>query len=77
MGLALSTVHALRQRWHDIQHLSEEGLERLHDSLILEKARREEQAAHYHVRSRLCRSPGAQCPYPVKTDSCPTPELNA
>lgn len=42
MGLALSTVHALRQRGHDIRHLSEEGLERLPDPLILEKAGREE-----------------------------------
>lgn len=42
MGLALSTVQALRQRGHDIQHLSEEGFERLPDPLILEKAGREE-----------------------------------
>lgn len=37
MGLALSTVQAIRQRGHDIRHLSEEGLERLADPLILEK----------------------------------------
>lgn len=42
MGLALSTVQALRQRGHDIRHLSEEGLERLSDPLILEKAGQEE-----------------------------------
>lgn len=42
MGLALSTVHALRQRGHDVRHLSEEGLQRLPDPLILDKAGREE-----------------------------------
>jgi len=42
MGIALSTVHALRQHGHDIRHLSEEGLQRLSDPLILEKARQEE-----------------------------------
>ena len=41
MGIAISTVQALRQRGHDIRHLSEDGLERLPDSRILEKAGRE------------------------------------
>ena len=41
MGVAISTVQALRQRGHDIRHLSEDGLERLPDSRILEKAGRE------------------------------------
>lgn len=42
MGLALSSTHALSQHGHDVRHLSEEGLQRLSDPLILEKARREE-----------------------------------
>lgn len=42
MGIALSTVHALRQHGHDVRHLSEDGLQRLSDPLILEKARSEE-----------------------------------
>lgn len=42
MGLALSTVQALRQHGHDIHHLSEEGLQHLPDPLIVEKAQREE-----------------------------------
>jgi predicted nuclease of predicted toxin-antitoxin system len=41
MGIALSTVQALRHHGHDASHLSEEGLERLPDSSILEKASRE------------------------------------
>lgn len=42
MGIALSTVQALRQHGHDVRHLNEEGLQRLSDPLILEKARLEE-----------------------------------
>ena len=42
MGIALSTVHALRQHGHDVRHLSEDGLQRLSDPLILEMARSEE-----------------------------------
>ena len=41
MGIALSTVQALRGHGHDASHLSEEGLERLPDSAILVKAARE------------------------------------
>ncbi|MDN5941051.1 MAG: DUF5615 family PIN-like protein [Nitrospira sp.] len=41
MGIALSTVQTLRKAGHDIRHLSEDGLERLSDSSILEKAGRE------------------------------------
>ena len=41
MGIALSTVQTLRKAGHDIRHLSEDGLERLPDSSILEKAGRE------------------------------------
>jgi predicted nuclease of predicted toxin-antitoxin system len=42
MGIALSTVQALRQHGHDVRHLCEDGLQRLPDPLILEKARGEE-----------------------------------
>jgi predicted nuclease of predicted toxin-antitoxin system len=41
MGIAISTVQTLRQHSHDLRHLSEEGLERLPDPLILDKAGRE------------------------------------
>ncbi len=41
MGIAISTVQTLRKAGHDIRHLSEDGLERLSDSRILEKAGRE------------------------------------
>ena len=42
MGISMSTVLALRQQDHDATHLREQGLERLSDPDILEKARREE-----------------------------------
>ena len=38
----MSTVRALRSYGHEVVHLSEEHLERLLDSAILEKARQEE-----------------------------------
>jgi predicted nuclease of predicted toxin-antitoxin system len=41
MGIAISAVQTLRKAGHDIRHLSEDGLERLSDSRILEKAGRE------------------------------------
>jgi predicted nuclease of predicted toxin-antitoxin system len=41
MGVALSTVRALRERGHDALHLHEVGSERLPDHAILEKARQE------------------------------------
>jgi predicted nuclease of predicted toxin-antitoxin system len=41
MGVALSTVHALRERGHDAVHLEEVRLERLPDREILERARQE------------------------------------
>lgn len=41
MGISLSTVHALHAEQHDIVHLRDEGLIRLSDAEILEKARRE------------------------------------
>ena len=37
----MSTVRALRERGHEVLHLREEHLERLSDSAIMEKARRE------------------------------------
>lgn len=42
MGVSMSTVKALRERGHDALHLREEGLHRLSDEEILEKARLEE-----------------------------------
>jgi predicted nuclease of predicted toxin-antitoxin system len=41
MGISMSTVQALRSQDHDATHLREQGLERLSDPDILEKARRE------------------------------------
>src|SRR5881628_1728013 len=41
MGLSMRTVRALREAGEDIVHLREEGLHRLPDSQILEKAGRE------------------------------------
>lgn len=38
MGLARSTVALLRARGHDAVHLSEQGLQRLEDDEIVEKA---------------------------------------
>ncbi|MFQ5342492.1 MAG: DUF5615 family PIN-like protein [Anaerolineae bacterium] len=38
MGLARSTVAFLRDRGHDAVHLSEQGLQRLEDDEIVEKA---------------------------------------
>ena len=42
MGLSLSTVDALRSAGHDAVHLRDEGLIRLADADILEKAKREQ-----------------------------------
>lgn len=42
MGISMSTVRALRQQGHEIAHLREEGLGRLPDAAILEKARQEQ-----------------------------------
>ncbi len=39
MGVSMGTVHALRVAGHDVTHLREEGLHRLGDGEILEKAR--------------------------------------
>lgn len=44
MGVASSTVQALRDRGHDASHLQEAGLGRLPDDAILEKARQENRA---------------------------------
>jgi predicted nuclease of predicted toxin-antitoxin system len=41
VGIALRTVHELRQHGHDAVHLNDEQLARLPDSAILEKARQE------------------------------------
>jgi predicted nuclease of predicted toxin-antitoxin system len=41
MGIALSTVQALRRHGQEARHLSEEGLERLPDSAIVAKAAEE------------------------------------
>lgn len=38
MGLAHSTVAFLRACWHDATHLRDEGLQRLSDDRIVEKA---------------------------------------
>ena len=42
VGISMGTVRALRQQGHDIVHLREEGLQRLPDPEIMEKARDEE-----------------------------------
>ena len=42
MGVSLSTVRALRSDGHNAGHLREEGLNRLPDAEILEKARQEQ-----------------------------------
>lgn len=42
MGVSLSTVQALRSEGHDAVHLQDEGLIRLADAEILEKARGEQ-----------------------------------
>lgn len=42
MGVSPVTVNALRQQGYDVVHLAEQGLERLPDPEILEKARQEE-----------------------------------
>lgn len=42
MGISISTVNALREAGYEVLHLREEGLHRLPDSDILEKARREQ-----------------------------------
>jgi predicted nuclease of predicted toxin-antitoxin system len=42
MGVSLSTVRALRSDGHNAVHLREEGLNRLPDAEILEKARQEQ-----------------------------------
>jgi predicted nuclease of predicted toxin-antitoxin system len=44
MGLSMSTVRSLRERGHDVVHLREQGLQRLPDDRILEKAGREQRA---------------------------------
>ncbi|HPA44903.1 MAG TPA: DUF5615 family PIN-like protein [bacterium] len=41
MGVSISTVRALRQEGHDTVHLTDEGLQRIPDPEILEKARQE------------------------------------
>ncbi len=41
MGVALSTIRALREHGHDAVHLQEAGLGRLPDRAIMEKARQE------------------------------------
>jgi len=41
VGISMATVHALRQQGHDIVHLREQGLQRLPDPEIMEKARAE------------------------------------
>lgn len=42
MGISMSTVRALREGGHDVVHLREEGLARLPDTEIVEKAKQEE-----------------------------------
>lgn len=42
MGVSLSVVQALRQSAYDASHLREQGLQRLPDPAIVEKARQEQ-----------------------------------
>jgi len=48
MGISPWTVTFLCEQGHDAVHLHEEGLDRLHDPAILEKARREERVLLTH-----------------------------
>jgi predicted nuclease of predicted toxin-antitoxin system len=41
MGLSMTTVHALRQAGEEVVHLREEGLFKLADDRILDKAKHE------------------------------------
>ena len=41
VGISMSTVRALRHEGHDAVHLSDEGLQRLSDKQIIQKARKE------------------------------------
>ena len=41
MGVSMTTVEALRSRGHDVKHLRDEGLHKLPDAQILDKARDE------------------------------------
>ena len=43
MGVSVTTVHLLREAGEAVVHLRDEGLHRLPDDKILEKARREQQ----------------------------------
>ncbi len=42
MGISISTAQVLREHGHQVVHLREEGLGRLPDAMILDKARNEE-----------------------------------
>lgn len=42
MGIAQSTIHWLKHRGYDSIHLREQGLHKLPDEKIVEKARKEE-----------------------------------
>ena len=48
MGLACSTVAFLRAQGHDAIHLRDQGLQRLEDADIIEKARREDRIVLTH-----------------------------
>src|SRR5690606_24321051 len=48
MGIARSVVAALRERGFDSTHLNDEGLDRLPDQAILEKARAEDRIILTH-----------------------------
>ena len=41
VGISISTLNVLRERGHHVVHLRKEGLQRISDDEILEKAQRE------------------------------------
>lgn len=64
MGIAQHSVAFLRQKGHDATHLREEGLQRLGDDEIIEKALREQRVILTHDLdfSRLVAVGGSQLP---------------
>ena len=48
MGIARHTVHFLRDSGYDAVHLRDQGLQRLGDEMIIEKARREQRVIITH-----------------------------
>jgi predicted nuclease of predicted toxin-antitoxin system len=64
MGLALSTVAYLREQGHDAVHLRDEGLQRLDDAAIVEKAVNEDRVILTHDLdfSRIVATSGSSVP---------------